>query len=68
MLKLCTIHLAFDRGYFEVVLIENTPKTLVASSKTMSPQPLCILRCVLRSITTVPLLVYRSPYIVWINC
>jgi hypothetical protein len=51
MLKLCTIHLAFDRGYFEVVLIENTPKTLVASSKTMSPQPLCILRLLMWMLT-----------------
>jgi hypothetical protein len=28
MLKLCTIYHAFDRGYFEAVLIENTPRTL----------------------------------------
>jgi hypothetical protein len=28
MLKLCTIHLAFDRGCYEAVLIENTSRTL----------------------------------------
>jgi hypothetical protein len=28
MLKLCTIHLAFNRGCFEVVLIENSHRTL----------------------------------------
>jgi hypothetical protein len=28
MLKLCTIHLAFDRGCYEAILIENTCKTL----------------------------------------
>jgi hypothetical protein len=28
MLKLYTIHLAFDGGWFEAILIENTPRTL----------------------------------------
>jgi hypothetical protein len=28
MLKLCTIHLVFERGYYEAVLVENTPRTL----------------------------------------
>jgi hypothetical protein len=28
MLKFCTIHLAFDKGYFEAVLIEYIPRTL----------------------------------------
>ena len=27
-LKFCTIHLAFNRGYFEADLIENTLRTL----------------------------------------
>jgi hypothetical protein len=34
MLKLCTIHLAFDRGCFEAVLIENTHRTLGALHTT----------------------------------
>ena len=28
MLKLCTIHHAFNRGCFEAILIENTCRTL----------------------------------------
>jgi hypothetical protein len=26
--QICSIHLAFNRGYIEAVLIENTPRTL----------------------------------------
>jgi hypothetical protein len=37
MLKICTIYLAFDRGSFEVVLIENTCRTLRVNYARLNP-------------------------------
>jgi hypothetical protein len=40
MLKLCTIDLAFNRGCFEAILIENTCRTLGVRGEATHATPL----------------------------